>query len=119
MAHHNDFGYWGEDVAAQYLIDKGYTICQRDWKSGHRDIDIVAYDGEELVFVEVKTRQNKLFCNPEDSVNEAKIDNLIIAAENYVNIYNIDNPTRFDIITVLGDEHDGFTINHIKEAFLP
>lgn len=119
MAQHNDYGYWGEDAAAQYLMDKGYTICQRDWKSGHRDIDIVAYDGEELVFVEVKSRRNKVFCNPEDAVDDEKINNLVIAAENYVNTYNIDSPTRFDIITVLGTYESGFEINHIKDAFLP
>ena len=119
MAKHNDYGHWGEDAAEQYLLDKGYTICHRDWRSGHRVIDIVAYDGTELVFVEVKTRRNRLFCNPEEAVDERKMQNLIIAAENYVSTYEIDNPTRFDIITVLGNKEQGYSINHIKDAFLP
>lgn len=119
MAEHNDLGYWGENVAEQYLRDKGYSICQRDWKSGHRDIDIVAYDGEELVFVEVKTRRNKLFSNPEDAVDEEKINNLINAAEDYVNEYKVDTPTRFDIITVVGTQQSDYRIEHIKDAFLP
>ena len=61
MAAHNDLGKWGENCAAEYLQRKGYTIVVRDWKSGHRDIDIVAKDNETLVFVEVKTRRNRVF----------------------------------------------------------
>ena len=56
MAAHNDLGKWGEDRAADYLQRKGYRIVARNWKSGHRDIDIIAMDGDEydgtVVFVE-------------------------------------------------------------------
>ena len=45
MASHNELGKWGEDVAATYLERQGYTIMERDWKSGHRDLDIIALDG--------------------------------------------------------------------------
>ena len=119
MAEHNDYGFWGEEVAVEYLECKGYTICHRDWRMGHRDIDIVAYDGEEIVFVEVKTRRNNYFCNPEEAVDERKIQNLLIAAEAYVSAYEIDNPTRFDVITIVGNKDTRYTINHIKDAFLP
>lgn len=61
MASHNELGKWGEDVAADYLLRQGYTILERDWKSGHRDLDIIALDGDTVVFVEVKTRRNRLF----------------------------------------------------------
>ena len=44
MAEHNDLGKWGEDLAADYLQRKGYMILERDWKSGHRDLDIIALD---------------------------------------------------------------------------
>ena len=58
MAEHNDLGKWGEDEAVFYLEDKGYTIIDRDWRLGRRDLDILAYtpDGSTLVVVEVKTR---------------------------------------------------------------
>ena len=58
MAEHNDLGKWGEDEAALYLEDEGYTIIDRDWRLGRRDLDILAYtpDGNTLVVVEVKTR---------------------------------------------------------------
>ena len=45
MAAHNELGKWGEDLATTYLEQKGYTIMERDWKSGRRDIDIIARDG--------------------------------------------------------------------------
>ncbi len=119
MAEHNELGYWGEEMAARYLQKKGYVICQRDWRFGHTDIDIIAYDGEELVFVEVKTRRNNIFCNPEEAVGYYKIRNLVNAAENYVTINQIDCPTRFDIVTILGTNSSEFVVNHIKDAFLP
>ena len=64
MAAHNELGKWGEEKAAQYLIKKGYQILKRDWKTRHRDLDIVALDEDELVIVEVKTRRNQLFTKP-------------------------------------------------------
>lgn len=61
MAAHNELGKWGEDMAAAYLQEKGYSILERDWKSGHHDLDIIAQEGNTLVVVEVKTRRNRLF----------------------------------------------------------
>ena len=54
MAQHNHLGEWGEELAKRYLQQQGYVIIDSDWKSGHRDIDIVAMDGDEVVLVEVK-----------------------------------------------------------------
>ena len=58
MAKHNDLGKMGEDLAVQYLTDKGYEILERNWRNKHKEIDIIAKDGETLVIVEVKTRQS-------------------------------------------------------------
>ena len=52
MAAHNELGQWGENLAAEYLCSKGYVIIDRDWRSGHRDLDIIAEDGDVVVFVE-------------------------------------------------------------------
>ena len=49
MAAHNELGKWGEDLAADYLQRKGYTIIERDWKSGRRDLDIVAKNGNVIL----------------------------------------------------------------------
>ena len=76
MASHNELGKWGEEVAADYLLRQGYTIMERDWKSGHRDLDIIALDGDTVVFVEVKTRSNRMFTEPETAVDYQKIRHL-------------------------------------------
>ena len=68
MAAHNELGRWGEDLATEYLQQHGYRIIERDWKSGRRDIDIIATDGNQVVFVEVKTRRNRLYGDPEEAV---------------------------------------------------
>lgn len=118
MAEHNEIGRWGEQKAAEYLERKGYRILWRDWRDGHRDIDIVAIDADQLVVVEVKTRRNADVMTPEQAVNPNKIHNLAIAASRFVKTYNIEMPLRFDIVAITGTA-DNFEINHIEDAFLP
>jgi putative endonuclease len=117
MASHNDLGRWGEDVAADYLERQGYTIIERDWKSGHRDLDIIALDDDTVVFVEVKTRSNRMFTDPEMAVDYQKIRHLQQAANHYIKYRHIDNDIRFDIITVVGTMNETPSIEHIKDAF--
>ena len=56
MAAHNDFGIQGEDIAIQHLRTKGYDILDKNWRSGHKEIDIIARKDDTIVFVEVKAR---------------------------------------------------------------
>ncbi len=117
MAEHNDIGRWGEDIAADYLQRKGYQIIERDWKSGHRDLDIIAIDGDMVVFVEVKTRSNRLFTDPVEAIGYQKIRNLQQAANHYVKYRRINNDIRFDIISVVGTPGTEPEIDHIEDAF--
>ena len=117
MALHNELGKWGEDVAANYLERQGYTIIERDWKSGHRDLDIIAREGDTVVFVEVKTRRNRQFADPEMAVDNQKIRHLQQAANHYIKYRHIDHDIRFDIITVVGTMDETPSIEHIKDAF--
>lgn len=117
MASHNELGKWGEDIAAAYLKHQGYTIIERDWKSGHRDLDIIALDGDTVVFVEVKTRSNRIFTDPEMAVDYQKIRHLQQAANHYIKYRHIDRDIRFDIIAVVGTMNDSPAIDHIKDAF--
>ena len=114
MAEHNVLGHTGEDDAADYLAREGYHILDRNWRSGHKEIDIVAEKGGVLVIVEVKTRRDARFGKPEDAVSENKIRRIVLAADAYVRLHRIDMPVRFDIITVLGKYRQ---INHIIDAF--
>ena len=118
MALHNDIGKWGEDVAAEYLRSKGYAILERDWHSGHRDIDIIAIDKNYLVFVEVKTRQSDSFVAPETAVDYKKTRNLRQAINHYLQFSRLRLTPRFDIITVVGTIGKEPKINHINDVCL-
>jgi len=118
MAAHNELGKWGEDRAAEYLERKGYTIIERDWKSGRRDLDIVAQDGEVIVFVEVKTRRNSLFGQPEESVDYHKLQSLQQAINHYIKFRQIRQEIRFDIISVVGTIGTEPDIQHIQDVAL-
>ena len=117
MAVHNELGEWGERCAEEYLRRKGYVILERDWQSGHRDIDIIALDGSVVVSVEVKTRHNRVFGSPEVSVDYRKIKNLQAAANHYVKYRRIAYELRFDIVSVVGEVGTEPDIEHIENAF--
>lgn len=116
MAAHNELGIWGEELAADYLQGKGYSIVERDWKSGHRDIDIIAMDGETVVFVEVKTRRNRVFGEPEDAVDYQKLRNLRSAINHYVKLHRLWQEVRLDVVTVVGTPDGGEPeISHLQD----
>lgn len=119
MAEHNDKGRWGELKAAEYLERRGFRIVERNWRDGHRDLDIVAIDADNLVIVEVKTRGSGALVSPEQAVDRRKIRNLSLAAAKYVRAHDVEMPLRFDIVTVTGASDDDCEIEHIEDAFLP
>lgn len=118
MAKHNELGKQGEDIAVQYLTDKGYEILERNWRNIHKEIDIIAKKGKELVIVEVKTRQSDEYGDPDMAVTRQKQSRLISAANAYIFQNRLDFSTRFDIISIIFGE-DGSVVNHIEDAFLP
>lgn len=118
MAQHNEFGQISEDRAAAYLMARGYTIRERNWRFQRKEVDIIAQKNGILVFVEVKARRNDNFGDALDAVTDDKIRNLIHAANAYVRYYRLDLSIRFDIITVLG-EPGKQVVEHIEDAFYP
>lgn len=118
MNEHLTLGKIGEDIAVKHLQERGYFILHRNWRSGHKELDIVARDGEELVVVEVKTRRNNLYGNPEDAIDDRKIRKIVSATDSYVRKYRVDLSIRFDIITIIGQE-EPYQIEHIEDAFFP
>lgn len=121
MATHNDLGKWGEEMAVQHLRKQGYTILDRDWRFGHRDLDIVARtpDGIVVVFVEVKTRTSDVVSSPHDAVDARKIKSLGAAANAYVKEFQIWDELRFDIISIIGDRSETALLEHVEDAFNP
>ena len=118
MAAHNELGKWGEDIATAYLEEKGYEVIERDWKSGHHDLDIVAKDGNTLVIVEVKTRRNRLFGDPEESIDYKKRKSLQSTINHYIKSHRTGQDVRFDIISIVGMIDSQPEIDHIIDVTL-
>ena len=117
---HLQTGVWGEGLAAAYLREKGYVILERDWHSSHRDIDIIAQQGDTIIFVEVKTRRNRVFADPVTAVNYQKQRHLLKAINHYLQYRHITAPHRFDVITIVGKPGDcNPEIEHIEDFQLP
>lgn len=112
MAKHNDFGKWGEQKAADYLLQKGYVILERNWRLGHKELDIICLSGELLVIVEVKTRHIPEE-RPAELLDFNKRKNLRRAADVYIRSKGIKREVRFDLILVTGENGE---LEHIPEV---
>ena len=116
----NATGRWGEDLAARMLAGQGYKILGTRVQLDARDeIDVVARDGEALVFVEVKTRKTDQFGRPADFVDRAKRHSLSRAAVRYLKRLKLPPVNfRFDVVEVTGAIGcEDPKINHIQNAF--
>lgn len=116
MAQHNETGQWGEELACEKLITDGYAICQRNFRIGHYELDIIAMKGNRIVFVEVKTRSNP-DSDPIEAIDNKKIMRMVRAANTYVTTFDIPHEVQFDIITIVGTP-DNYTLEHIPDAFM-
>ena len=117
MAEHNQLGKQGEELAVQFLQKLGYVILEINWQQHKFEIDIIAQDKNEIVFVEVKTRSTAYFGKPEEAVTLTKQKHLIEGADFYLQEKEIDLEARFDVVSVVIDKTT--EINHIKDAFYP
>jgi putative endonuclease len=109
----------GEELAAAYLETKGYTILERNYHFERAEVDIVAYDNETcIVFAEVKKRSTNRYGEPEEFVDEEKIENIYKAAEAWIYERKMDGaPVRFDVISILQKEDEAPDIKHFENAF--
>ena len=100
MAHHNTTGMQGENMALQYLSEKGYVILHQNWRHSHWEVDVIASFNQTLHFIEVKTRRTKKFGYPEEDVTKRKLTNLINAAEEFLYLYPGWKRIQFDILSI-------------------
>ena len=111
-------GKFGEEIAEELLRSKGYQILKRNFRFGKGEIDIIAKDGDYLVFVEVKSRKNYDFGEPEYAITKSKQRQLKKIAEAYFYVNGIEEQLcRFDVITIIGEKREEMKINHIENAF--
>lgn len=113
---HLSFGARGEEVAAAYLRRKQGTILERNYRCKVGEIDIICEFGQEILFVEVKTRRIGGMGLPGEAVNRAKQKRLLKAASRYLSLNRLwDRPCRFDLITVV-QTPQGLDVEHFENV---
>ena len=114
-----ELGDWGESLAAEHLAAKGYEIVERNWRCKRGEIDVVAWAGLQLVFVEVKTRRGRAMGSPEEGLTARKAQRLMELAAIYVAELGREVDWRIDLVAV---ELDGsgrlIRCEHIPNAVL-
>ena len=120
MGYSNTLGAWGEEKAARFLTEWGYTVLERNFHSRYGEIDLIAEDGEFLVFVEVKLRASVSHGLPEETVTPRKQEKLRLTAEIYLQTHETNKQPRFDVVALYakdGMETCPLPVRHIKNAF--
>jgi len=108
----------GEELAVRILRNKGYQILETNWRYRSKEIDIIAKDGEYVVFVEVKTRNLSEYVEADFAVGKRKQSFIIKAADEYIVQNDLENEARFDIVSIV-IYPGGTEAEHIMDAFYP
>lgn len=111
-------GRRGEEIALEYFRKKGYRIVERGFRLFRGEIDIIAYDGETLVFIEVKTRATTEFGLPEEAVTPAKQAQIRKIARGFLIERSLGEPDcRFDVLAILVPEKCDPVLTHFESAY--
>jgi len=119
MAWNNILGERGEQLAISHLKKKGYVILETNWRYRRAELDIIAKHGEILVFIEVKTRNNNNFAEPEMAVDGKKQKLMASAGAAYMRKIEHDWEVRFDVISIIYKNEKDFHVRHFEDAFFP
>lgn len=117
MFKHSKIGIKGEQIATDFLLNKGYNVLHRNWRSGHKEVDIIAFKDDILAIIEIKTRSKSKLSFPEETVTHRKQQFLKSAAIDYVALYPQYINIRFDIISIIIAKDEIKEIVHFEEAF--
>ncbi len=117
MAEHNEFGKLAEELAQNFLAEKGYKILVKNFRFQKAEVDIITEYQDKIVVVEVKARSTDVFLEPQEAVTKKKIRLIVSATDEFMKTQNIEKEVQFDIITVLPDESGKLQITHIEDAF--
>ncbi|MDY3954931.1 MAG: YraN family protein [Anaerovoracaceae bacterium] len=110
-------GKWGETAAAKYLERQGLVIVERNYRCRLGEIDLIAKDGSDWVFIEVKTRRSMIYGHPCEAVTGKKQGHVRCAAEHYALTHDLFGKNlRIDVVEIL-KTNEGSWLNHIKNAF--
>ncbi len=112
----NSLGKKGEEIALGFFRKKGYRIVERNYRTPFGEIDLIARDGEVLVFIEVKTRADIAFGRPFEAVDRRKREKMRKVSLSFMKKFRTEVPARFDVLSI-DIENGRETIEHIKDAF--
>ncbi|WP_408954568.1 YraN family protein [Natroniella sp. ANB-PHB2] len=110
-------GEWGEKIAQEFLIKKGYQILEENFWTRYGEIDLIGQDGEYLVFIEVKLSTSSSFASPLEKIDYKKRQHLIRVARYYLSLKQQEVDFRFDVVAILSYQQQN-KIKLIKNAFL-
>lgn len=114
----NEKGKEAEQIAASYLESKGWIVLDQNYFFERAEVDIVAFDNECIIFVEVKSRSNTYFGWPEEYIDEEKEKNIHKAAEAWMYERRMEgSPARFDVISIVQKNREAPEIKHFIDAF--
>ena len=118
MAAKDALGRKGEAIAARHLVRSGLTIVERNWRCPQGEIDLVARDGDEVVFVEVKTRSSVAFGHPLEAITVQKLARLRRLAAAWCESHaGSHNSVRIDAIAVVAPRRGPVEIEHLERVF--
>ncbi|HIY07917.1 MAG TPA: YraN family protein [Firmicutes bacterium] len=109
-------GAAGEEFAARYLEKQGYSLLARNYRSPYGEVDIIARQGEYLVFVEVRTRGKRSLLTPAETVDPSKQKRIIATAYHYLESHPLSLQPRFDLVAV-DSSRLPWRISHLEGAF--
>ena len=116
MYLYHELGKIGEDIASKYLSKNNYEIIERNFRCKQGEIDIIAKEKDEIVFIDVKTRSSVVCGRPSEAVDETKQKHIKKATKYYIYLNKLENYyIRIDVIEVYF-KNNKFYINHIKQA---
>ena len=116
MYRAHEIGKLGENEAAKYLQEKGYKILDKNFSCKRGEIDIIALEKDEIVFIEIKSRENTKYGLPSEAVDKRKLEHIYKTAEYYLYTRNLQSQKcRIDVIEIYIKENT-IIINHLKQV---
>ncbi len=117
MAAKDELGSRGENIAERYLVRRGLTLLDRNWRCPQGEIDLVLRDGDEVVFVEVKTRSSVAFGHPLEAITAAKLARLRRLAGAWCEANPGTARIRIDAVAVIAPRDLPATVEHLERVF--
>lgn len=112
-------GRRGEEVALQFLENRGLRLVERNWRWNHKEIDLIVESDAEIRFVEVKSLRAPAARQPWEAVTPEKQRNVARAAEHFIYERHIKKEARLDIVSILFYDDENYDIQYIPDAFFP